>query len=197
MKDSICLELGLVSTMYMFCEAKLAFLKGTYVGACHATVGFAENQQNRSVLMSDINSIPQIPEMHSFLLSRIISRSEKDLASLDSGFHEPGSEESHAVAKLSTKVKTRGSIPFGSTESIESSHSGEQMIEIPDKVVRLYRADQTFKYFPIFQVISNQSEKSIVLIQGSHWSYLPCAQVAEDSFWDTKAHLPGILLSSI
>ena len=84
---------------------------------------------------------------------RVISRSEKDIANLDSTLHDSGSDESHAVAKLSTKVKPRGAIPFGSTESIESSHSGEQMIEIRDKVVKLYRADQTFKYFAIFQVI--------------------------------------------
>ncbi|KXJ21462.1 Rap guanine nucleotide exchange factor 2 [Exaiptasia diaphana] len=79
---------------------------------------------------------------------KIISKSDRDLTSVDSGFHE--GDEVHATAKLSVKTRTRATIPraFGSMESLQSV---DQSNEYPDKVIKLYKADQTFKYFLVFR----------------------------------------------
>ena len=69
---------------------------------------------------------------------------------MDSGFHE-GADEVHAYAKLSTKGRTRASLPraFGSSESITIT---DQAGEFLDQVVKVYKADQTCKYLMISKV---------------------------------------------
>ncbi|XP_048580801.1 rap guanine nucleotide exchange factor 6 isoform X2 [Nematostella vectensis] len=79
---------------------------------------------------------------------KLISKSDRDLSSLDSGYNE--GDETHTNAKLGIKSRSRNSLPrsFGSMESISTI---DQNVEYPDRVVKLYKADQTYKYFMIFK----------------------------------------------
>lgn len=54
------------------------------------------------------------------------------------------------MARLAVKNK-RATLPrgFGSTECIYTS---DQSLDMPDKVIKVYKADQTCKYFMVFKV---------------------------------------------
>ena len=81
------------------------------------------------------------------LFSRLISRSERDLLSVD---HD-SSEDMHVMARHAVKKNTRATLPrgFGSTECINTS---DQTMDIPDKVIKVFKADQTCKYFMVYKV---------------------------------------------
>ena len=77
---------------------------------------------------------------------RLISRSEKDLLSVD-----PESAEYMNIMARHAVKKQRATLPrgFGSTECIYTS---EQTNDMPDKVIKVYKADQTCKYFMVYKV---------------------------------------------
>lgn len=60
------------------------------------------------------------------------------------------SDDLHTMARLAVKNK-RATLPrgFGSTECIYTS---DQSLDMPDKVIKVYKADQTCKYFMVFKV---------------------------------------------
>lgn len=64
--------------------------------------------------------------------------------------HE-ASDDVHAMARHAVKKPTRATLPrgFGSTECI---HTSEQTVDMPDKVIKVYKADQTCKYFMVYKV---------------------------------------------
>ena len=78
---------------------------------------------------------------------RLISKSEKDLLSLD---HD-SPDDMHVMAKHAVKNRGRVTLPrgFGSTECI---HASDQTMDMPDKVIKVYKADQTCKYFMVYKV---------------------------------------------
>lgn len=77
--------------------------------------------------------------------SKLISKSERDLLSVN---HDT-SDDLHTMARLAVKNK-RATLPrgFGSTECIYTS---DQSLDMPDKVIKVYKADQTCKYFMVFK----------------------------------------------
>ena len=85
--------------------------------------------------------------LYCYFLLRLISRSERDLLSVE---HD-GPDDMHAVARHAVKRGQRASLPrgFGSTECI---HTSDQSLEMPDRVIKVYKADQTCKYFMVYKV---------------------------------------------
>lgn len=81
------------------------------------------------------------------VICRLISRSERDLLSVA---HD-GPDDMHTVARHGVKRGQRASLPrgFGSTECI---HTSDQSLEMPDRVIKVYKADQTCKYFMVYKV---------------------------------------------
>ena len=65
--------------------------------------------------------------------------------------HDGPADDMHAVARHGVKSRTRGSLPrgFGSSECI---HTSDQSLEMPDRVIKVYKADQTCKYFMVYKV---------------------------------------------
>ncbi|EDO27256.1 predicted protein [Nematostella vectensis] len=99
---------------------------------------------------------------YSFWNSRLISKSDRDLSSLDSGYNE--GDETHTNAKLGIKSRSRNSLPrsFGSMESISTI---DQNVEYPDRVVKLYKADQTYKYFMIFKDLGKECHVTLLQLK--------------------------------
>ena len=64
--------------------------------------------------------------------------------------HE-SSDDLHVMARHGVKSRSRASLPrgFGSTECINTS---DQSLEMPDRVIKVFKADQTCKYFMVFKV---------------------------------------------
>ena len=65
--------------------------------------------------------------------------------------HEGPTDDMHVVARHGVKTRLRGSLPrgFGSSECIYTS---DQSLEMPDRVIKVYKADQTCKYFMVYKV---------------------------------------------
>ena len=63
---------------------------------------------------------------------------------------QDGTDDLHMMAKHGVK-KTRASLPrgFGSTECINTS---DQSLEMPDGVIKVFKADQTCRYFMVYKV---------------------------------------------
>lgn len=63
--------------------------------------------------------------------------------------HE-GTNDLHVMAKHGVK-KSPASLPrgFGSTECINTS---DQSLEMPDRVIKVFKADQTCRYFMVYKV---------------------------------------------
>lgn len=82
------------------------------------------------------------------LFIRLISKSERDLLSVD---HDGPADDMHTVVRHGVKSRGRGSLPrgFGSTECI---HTSDQSLEMPDRVIKVFKADQTCKYFMVYKV---------------------------------------------
>lgn len=82
------------------------------------------------------------------LFYRLISKSERDLLSVD---HDGPTDDMHVVARHGVKNRLRGSLPrgFGSSECI---HTSDQSLEMPDRVIKVYKADQTCRYFMVYKV---------------------------------------------
>ena len=87
--------------------------------------------------------------MYFFLFYRLISKSERDL--LSTVDHDGPTDDMHVVVRHGVKPRTRGSLPrgFGSSECI---HTSDQSLEMPDRVIKVYKADQTCKYFMVYKV---------------------------------------------
>lgn len=81
------------------------------------------------------------------LFPRLISKSERDLLSVA---NDP-SDDMHVMARHAVKNRARATLPrgFGSTECI---HASDQTMDMPDKVIKVYKADQTCKYFMVYKV---------------------------------------------
>ena len=65
--------------------------------------------------------------------------------------HDGSTDDMHTVARHGVKPRMRGSLPrgFGSSECI---HTSDQSLEMPDRVIKVYKADQTCKYFMVYKV---------------------------------------------
>lgn len=110
--------------------------------------------------------------------TKLISRSEKDLLSVD-----PESAEYMNIMARHAVKKQRATLPrgFGSTECIYTS---EQTNDMPDKVIKVYRADQTCKYFMVYK---ETTAREVVIraleafgIQDSSSNYSLCEITVEE-----------------
>lgn len=66
--------------------------------------------------------------------------------------HDGSADDMHTVVRHGVKNhRSRGSLPrgFGSSECI---HTSDQSLEMPDRVIKVYKADQTCKYFMVYKV---------------------------------------------
>lgn len=128
--------------------------------------------------------------------TKLISRSERDLLSVD---HD-GSDDMHVMARHAVKTRTRATLPrgFGSTECI---HTSDQTIEMPDKVIKVYKADQTCKYFMVYRETTAREVVNRALdafgIQISHpdspSNYSLCEITVEDEGLIKQRRLPDTL----
>ncbi|XP_068704769.1 rap guanine nucleotide exchange factor 6-like isoform X1 [Montipora foliosa] len=123
--------------------------------------------------------------------TKLISRSERDLLSMD---HD-STDEMHVLARHPVK-KQRVSLPrgFGSTECIYTS---EQNGDMPDKVIKVYKADQTCKYFMVYKETTAREVVNRALdafgIQDSASNYSLCEITVEDEGFIKQRRLPDML----
>ncbi|KAK3739736.1 hypothetical protein QZH41_016184, partial [Actinostola sp. cb2023] len=125
---------------------------------------------------------------------KLISKSDRDLTSVDSGFHE--GDEIHSTAKLSVKTRTRATIPraFGSMESLNTVDLNN---EYPDRVIKLFKADQTFKFFLVFKESNAREVINMALetfgIPNMPSDYSLCEVTVEENGLVRQRRLPDTL----
>ncbi|KAL9979326.1 hypothetical protein ACROYT_G016974 [Oculina patagonica] len=124
--------------------------------------------------------------------SKLISRSERDLLSVA---HD-GPDDMHTVARHGVKRGQRASLPrgFGSTECI---HTSDQSLEMPDRVIKVYKADQTCKYFMVFKETTAREVVNRAVdafgIQDSPSKFSLCEITVEDEGLVKQRRLPDML----
>lgn len=126
--------------------------------------------------------------------NKLISRSERDL--LSTVDHDGSTDDMHAVARHGVKPRTRGSLPrgFGSTECI---HTSDQSLEMPDRVIKVYKADQTCKYFMVYKETTAREVVNRAVdafgIQELPGDYSLCEITVEDGGLIKQRRLPDML----
>lgn len=123
--------------------------------------------------------------------TKLISKSERDLLSVD----QDGTDDLHMMAKHGVK-KTRASLPrgFGSTECINTS---DQSLEMPDGVIKVFKADQTCRYFMVYKETTTREVVNRAVeafgIQDSPREYALCEVTVEDGGFVKQRRLPDML----